>query len=244
MQATGQDKNSRAIAILGRYLGFLWLSLCLSGCIRYDLGINYQGQHRGEIVQQLHLDDSLTRFGYAATQAWLEPIEHRAKTLGGRLQHQADETITITIPFNNGAELETKFNQFFQPNAQAEPTQAVIDLPEITAHLRLHESNFLLLLRNQLEYEVDLRSLGVLSADGSPIVDSGSFLNAQFHLTTPWGAHRLDAILSPASENPLLWQLKPGEINRLNAVFWVPSSLGIGTVVIMLLVAIGIYLRP
>ncbi|NJN87191.1 MAG: DUF3153 domain-containing protein [Leptolyngbyaceae cyanobacterium SL_7_1] len=149
----------------------------------------------------------------------------------------------MIIPFNNGAELEEKFNQFFQPSAPTPSAEQAIELPEITSHLRLHETNFLLLLRNQIDYEIDLRSLRVLSRDDSPLGNANSLLNAQFRLFTPWGARRLEETGAEPPENPLTWQLQPGKVNHLNAVFWVPSPLGIGTLVIILLVAIGIFLQ-
>jgi hypothetical protein len=41
----------------------------------------------------------------------------------------------------------------------------------------------------------------------------------------------------------VIWTLKPGEINQLEAIFWVPSPIGIGTVIIILITALGIYLK-
>ena len=41
----------------------------------------------------------------------------------------------------------------------------------------------------------------------------------------------------------LVWKLKPGEINYLEAVFWIPSPVGIGAVIIALFVAAGISLK-
>jgi hypothetical protein len=40
-----------------------------------------------------------------------------------------------------------------------------------------------------------------------------------------------------------MWTLKPGQLNHLEAVFWLPSPLGIGTLVIVLLVLGGFYLK-
>lgn len=234
----------RAIAPVGRWLTLLCLGICLTGCIQSEIGVDYQGQHHGEITQQIHLDQSLTRFGAAATQTWLAQIEQRTKLLGGRFQHPSADEVVVTIPFHNGAELEAKFNQFFQPSSPSAAAEPSIELPDVPSHFRLQERNFLLLLRNRVEYEVDLRSLTLLAANGNPIVTPNSLLTAQFRLTTPWGARRLeDTDSHPPSENPLIWQLHPGEVNRLNAVFWVPSPLGIGTLVIILLVVGGMVLQ-
>ncbi|NJN87190.1 MAG: hypothetical protein HC881_13935 [Leptolyngbyaceae cyanobacterium SL_7_1] len=80
------DVGRRAIALGGQWLALLWVSLCLTGCIQYDIGIDYQGQNHGEIIQQIYLDDSLTRFGAVATETWLNQMEQRAKALGGRFR--------------------------------------------------------------------------------------------------------------------------------------------------------------
>ena len=66
-------------------------------------------------------------------------------------------------------------------------------------------------------------------------------------MNTPWGARsveKLENAIQPEKQGQILvWKLQPGELNHLEAVFWLPSPLGIGTVVIALFVAAGIYLR-
>jgi len=103
--------------------------------------------------------------------------------------------------------------------------------------------------RNQLNYELDLRSLAVLSAKGSIIVSPGSLLDLQFSLQTPWGANILDVgdnTITPQIDEDghlLVWTLIPGQLNRLGVVYWVPSPLGIGTIVIVLLISSGFYVK-
>ncbi|MEM6403365.1 MAG: DUF3153 domain-containing protein, partial [Cyanobacteria bacterium P01_D01_bin.116] len=41
----------------------------------------------------------------------------------------------------------------------------------------------------------------------------------------------------------LSWKLKSGQLNHLEAVFWLPSPIGIGTLLIVLFVVLGFYFR-
>ena len=220
------------------------LALCLSGCVQYEVGVNYANQHRGEIVQHIRLGRQLTSFSGSAAQNWLQRVEQRTKQLGGRARRFSNEELIVTIPFYNGVGLESKFNQFFQAQAQ---TAAQLDLPSIESHLKLKESNFLLLLRNHLIYDLDLRSLGIVSSEDNLLISPGSALNLEFSLTTPWGARRINTNgFAPGFEEqgkPLVWMLNAGEVNHLEAVFWVPSPLGIGTVAIILFVVVGAHLK-
>ena len=228
----------------------LLASLLLSGCVQYDVGINFESPNRGEIVQHIKLDDRLTSLSGASAQQWLETVEQRTRRLGGKIRRNSNQEVTAIIPFSSGADLNTKFNEFLQPSTQkgtakrAEPV-----LPEITSDFQLSQSNFLLLLRNRLSYTLDLRSLGVTSANGDLLVSPSSLLDLEFRLNTPWGARSIDTAANAISAerrqqgHELIWTLKPGQINHLEAAFWLPSPLGIGTVVIVFLVLGGWYLK-
>jgi hypothetical protein len=55
-----------------------------------------------------------------------------------------------------------------------------------------------------------------------------------------------ESTLNPSVEkidNQLIWHLKAGEINTIQAVFWIPNYLGIGTVIIVLLTVFAYYLK-
>lgn len=249
---------AKAIAqILRQQLGrfrVVWMmllaSLLLSGCVQYDVGINFESPNRGEIVQHIKLGDRLTSLSGATAQQWLDTVERRTRRLGGRIQRSSNQEVAVTIPFSSGADLNTKFNEFLNPSTKkgaakrAEPV-----LPEIKSDFHLSQSNFLLLLRNRLSYTLDLRSLGVTSANGDLLVSPSSLLDLEFRLNTPWGARSVntaaDAISAVRGQqgHQLVWTLQPGQINHLEAVFWLPSPLGIGTVVIVLLVLGGWYLK-
>ncbi|MCA1991621.1 MAG: DUF3153 domain-containing protein [Coleofasciculus sp. S288] len=241
--------------ILGR-LRVLWVILLaavlLSGCVQYNVGVNFEGEHHGQIVQQIKLGEQLTTFSNDQAQEWLISIERRAKQLHGKTNRLSDREIVVTIPFSSGAELTSKFNQFFNPVIKKDsPSKAVetVDLPQFDSKLRLEQGNFFFWQRNHLSYDLDLRSLGVVSAKGNVVVTPDSLLDLQFRLETPWGAKRvkrdMDALSPEVYDNgrQLVWKLKPGQLNHIEAVFWLPSPLGFGAIAILLLVLGGFYLK-
>lgn len=228
-----------------------WLVLCasllLSGCVQYDVGINFASPNRGEIVQHIKLGERLTSFsGESATQ-WLSSIERRARQLQGKVKRISAEEIDVKIPFNNGAELTQKFNQFFNPVSQSNtsPVAATEELPKIDSKLVLQQNNLLLLLRNRLSYDLDLRSLSLISNSSNVLVSPGSLFDLEFRLNTPWGSRSIENAISPDNQNrqQTVWKLQPGQLNHIEAVFWLPNPLGIGAVAIALFVAGGIFLR-
>ncbi len=242
-------------SVLGRFR-MLWLivvaALLLSGCVKYDAGVNFESQHRGEIVQHIKLGEQLTSFSSSPAQEWLDSVERRARQLQGKTKRLSDQEMIVTIPFSSGAELESKFNEFFNPGVQKGAKQtksAAVDLPQLNSQLSLTQSNLLFFVRNWFSYDLDLRSLGVLSSNGSVVVSPGSLFDLEFSLKTPWGAksvQKSDNAISPVISEQgqtLVWTLKPGELNHLEAVFWLPSPLGIGTLFIALFVVVGFYLK-
>jgi hypothetical protein len=98
-----------------------------------------------------------------------------------------------------------------------------------------------------LSYDLDLRSLELISNNSNLQVSPNSILDFEFSLNTPWGARSIElaenAIQPQKQGKQLIWKLQPGQIDHVEAVFWLPSPLGIGTVLIVLFVAAGIYLR-
>jgi len=224
-------------------------SFLLSGCVQCDVGIQFDNPNRGRIVQHIQVEERLKTFSGATIQQWLDTIEQRSRNLGGQVTRRPGQALVVIIPFTNNTDLERKFNHFFDSSdAENAPMIAKVSgLPKIDSHLTLKRSNFLLIERNRLRYDLDLRSLGVLSSDGNLLISPGSLINLEFRLKTPWGARSVasgQTIPQLRQEGgELIWQLVPGEINHLEAVFWLPSSLGIGTLVIVLLVLLGTYLK-
>jgi hypothetical protein len=242
LKASVMSSLSRILMRL-RLIGIMLLStLVLSGCVRYDLGVHFDSPNRGAIVQQIRLDERLTSTG----RAWLNDVEKRVRKVQGKTRRISDEEVWVTIPFGSGRELETKFNEFFSFNSTNAPknrSSQDLDLPKIDSHLTVKQGNFLLLERTRLIYDLDLRSLGVQSSDGTVLLSPGSLIDLEFELTAPWGARSVGATLVRRSDKRLIWTLQPGQKNHLEATFWMPSPLGIGAVVIGLLVAGGIYFK-
>lgn len=229
----------------------LLASLMLSGCVKSEVGVNFESPNRGAIVQHIRLDERLTSFGSGTAKTWLDNIEKRVRRVEGNTRRLSNQEILVTIPFGNGEELETRFNEFFSPinPSRTRSTKKELDLPQLDSHLDVQQGNFLLLQRHRLIYDLDLRSLGVLASDGTLLASPGSLLELEFGLTTPWGARNVinrskgTPIATHRAGKQLIWTLQPGQSNHLEAVFWLPNPLGIGAVAIVAIVAGGIYLR-
>jgi hypothetical protein len=233
-------------------LVFCLLTL-VTGCVQYDVGVNFESQTRGEIVQHIKLGERLTSFSSETVAEWLKSVERRVRLLDGKTKRLSQTEVLVRIPFNNGAELQDKFNQFYNPIAQTAKSRVAspleTDLPKFESHLNVKQNNLLLVLRNRLSLELDLRSLSLLSSNGSLLLSPGGLLELDFSLNTPWGAKSIETVagaLIPESYQQgkqLVWKLKPGEINYLEAIFWIPSPVGIGALIIALFVAAGIALK-
>jgi Protein of unknown function (DUF3153) len=244
--------NSAFMNSRSKRLFFLpWLCglfLLLTGCVRYDVGVNIQHQHRGEIVQNITLGQRLTSLSQVEATKWLDSIEQRATALGGGAKRLSEREMRVTVPFTNGEELQEKFNAFFDPDNSHTGSRSTPDdlkLLQLDSQLAIEQKNWLLFDRERLLLTVDLRALGVLSEQGKIIVSPGDLVNIDFALHTPYGGRIIDRETSfnPETERvgkQIIWHLTPGEINTIEVVFWVPSYLGIGTVVIIVL-AIGAY---
>jgi hypothetical protein len=226
----------------------------VTGCVQYDVGVNFESQTRGEIVQHIKLGEKLTSFSSEIVGEWLKSVERRVRSLDGKTKRLSDREILVRIPFNNGAELESKFNQFYNPIEQTKKSQVAspleTDLPKFESHLKVKQNNLFFVLRNRLTLELDLRSLSLLSSNDSLLLSPGGLLELDFSLNTPWGAQSSKTAVAGAivpesfqEGKQLLWKLKPGEINYLEAVFWIPSPVGIGALIIVLFVAAGISLK-
>lgn len=237
-------------------LRLIWLivlaSLLLSGCVQYDVGVKFDNPNRGEIVQQIKLGERLMSFSGDSVQEWLNSIERRTQQLEGKVRRPSNQELIVKIPFNNGAELESKFNEFFNPTGKKNSrpfTSNTTEIPAIDSRMRLKQNNLLLLVRNKLSYNLDLRSLSLISTNSNIQLSPGSVMELKFSLNTPWGARSIETTenaVHPESTQKgkqLVWTLQPGQLNHVEAVFWLPSLIGIGSVLIILFVAAGIYLR-
>jgi len=76
--------------------------------------------------------------------------QHRAPhpKLQGKTKRLSNQEVTVTIPFNNGAELEAKFNEFFNPTSKKNSeaiTSKAAELPNIDSQMSLTQNNLLFL---------------------------------------------------------------------------------------------------
>ncbi|MDJ1175950.1 DUF3153 domain-containing protein [Roseofilum capinflatum] len=227
---------------------YLIVAIALTGCVKYDVGVNFQSQTYGEMVQRVQISDRLHDFSQVVAEQWLESLQERTRKLRGKTQRISERELLVTIPFYNGADLASKFNEFFNPaNPQTPPEDET--LPQLTSELNLAQNNFWVAIRNHLEMEVDLRSLAVLSSEGNVLVSPGSLFNLQFALTTPWDAQPItqaENSLTPVPDpenHQLVWTLEAGEINHLEVIFWVPSPIGIGALIILAAIFGGMTLK-
>jgi Protein of unknown function (DUF3153) len=239
----GISKRARIILLM------VLSSLFLSGCVKYDVSVNFNSSNYGELIQHIHLGERITTFSGDSVYEWLDSIERRARKLEGKARRLSKEEVVVTIPFSNAEELQIKFNQFFNPNASQKDKASSVntDLPKIESNILLFQNNFLLLVRNKLIYDLDLSSLALISNNGNVLANAASILDLEFSLKTPWGAkniQRTENVAAPKTNGKqLTWSLNPGELNHIEVVFWLPSPLGIGTLLIILLVCLGIYIR-
>lgn len=223
---------------------FLALTCLLGGCVSYDVAINFPEQHYGQIVQHIALGEQLTTLSQAEAERWLKSLEQRTKALGGKTVRADDQTLVLTIPFGSGQELTDKFNQFFNPApppGRRSPDGDQLDLLNLKAELTLEQQNWILLDRNHLRLTVDLRALGVLSNQGNIILSPGSLIDLRFGLHAPLALQTV-ALAGDDLGNGS-WQLKPGQINVIEASFLVPSYLAIGTGLTIALCLGGFYLK-
>ncbi len=227
-------------------------TILLSGCVDYDMGISFDSQTHGAIVQRIKLAKKLKTFSGEIVEEWLNSVEDRVQELEGKTKRISNSEIEAIIPVNNAEDLEEKFNKFFNPtnpqNLVNSSNSTATQLPQLNSQIQVNQNNFLLALRNRFSLKFDLRSLSFISANNArDLGNSEEVLDLEFSLTTPWGFRSLEAngkAIAPKEDGKqVIWSLKPGEINSLEAVFWVPSPIGIGAVVIILFVAIGSFLK-
>ena len=233
-----------------KILLYFCLIFCLTGCVRYDVGVSFPQANNGTIIQHIKLGEQLTNFSKSEGHAWLNSIEKRALKLDGQAKRISSEESVITIPFNNGKELVNKFNEFFLPQVNKKLVKKAnknsINLLELETKMSIKQSNLILFERNVLNFNADLRPLGVISDEGNVIISSGDLINLKLQFNFPWGA-KIITNEPPKWEkddkNQYNFELEAGQINRITAVFWLPNYIGLSTIGITLFIILGFYLK-
>jgi hypothetical protein len=234
----------RLLSLIKRQLaiGFCAIAIVLSGCVKYDTSVNFSSLSDGEIVEHIQLGEQLNSFSQNAVQTWLNSIEQRTITAQGHLERLSDREFKVIIPFNSPQELVTKINRYFNSDS-TNP-----DSSQINARMQIESSNFLLIIRNHLMYDVDLRALSSESTNPKVSVNSTNFVDLDFSLHSPWGVKNVEADgniigVKHRSDRQMNWQLQPGKLNHIDAVFWLPNPLGLGAIVIILISMTGYYFK-
>ena len=217
-------------------LAIVLSALLLTGCLQYDLDIQFDSQTHGQLVQQLQW-----RGGAIATNAelqqWLELLSKRTHLVGGKTQFLTNNTFEVTVPFNNGRDLEAKFNQLFNSTN----TESPFTLPSgdpIRAELSLRQGNWIVAIYNHLNLRLDLTTVPDLAETGLPLLQGQQLVEGRVKVAAPWVHLPSGDWVSRTS-----WALIPGEMNVIEADFWVPSPIGIGALAIGLFVAVGYGLK-
>ncbi|MBF2056536.1 MAG: DUF3153 domain-containing protein [Cyanobacterium sp. T60_A2020_053] len=225
----------------------LCLLISLSGCVRYDVGINFNQAHNGAIIQHIKLGEQITSFSQAEGSAWLNGIQKQAIKLGGKSQRISKEELIVTIPFYNAEELAEKFNDFFLSELNTKVSKKNTDnLLDLDTKLNIKQNNLLFVERQILDFSADLTPLGIISSEGDIIISSGDLINLQLQFNFPWGAKFTTndyPTLTKDDHGQYNLSLKAGQINQVQVIFWLPNYIGLGTSALLLFIFLGFFLK-
>lgn len=258
MQPMRARSRSLSGRLAGQLLVLLALPLVLSGCLRYDLTLRFDHHAHGEIQQTIALSDRGAALAQPTLAPWLEELKVRSRPLGGQLT-QAPQTITLTVPFGTAADLGDRFQQLFatatspalEPSSgestSSGDSSTYLHLPgwdPVPFALAISQTNWLLASRTHLTYTLDLRQLPA-NRDNST-EPAPSWADLRFRLQVPWGLAELSPTATPPTQQDptgATWQLELGEITAIDAAFWLPNAIALGTLGIVALVLAGYGLR-
>jgi Protein of unknown function (DUF3153) len=255
--SVGRDQIVRLmkqlLSLINRRLAILvWtVAIALSGCVKYDTGVNFTSLNSGEIVEHIQLGEQLNSFSQTAVKRWVASIEQRVQQAEGKIERINDQELKIVIPFNNAQQLVAKIDSYFNPTPvdRVNPTNDLSpESSQFNAHMQMEQNNFLVMVRNHLIYDVDLRSLAIKSSDPKVSVATQNIVDLNFNIHSPWGVQSNNTAGSimgtnATNDRQMNWQLRPGQLNHIDATFWLPNPLGIGTILIVLISGGGYYLK-
>jgi hypothetical protein len=235
----------RLLSPIGRYLtiGYFTIAIVLSGCVKYDTSVNFSSLNDGEIIEHIQLDDRLNSFSQDAVKKWLASIEQRTLQAQGRIEHLSDRELKVIIPFNKPEQLTAKIDRYFNPQSSDSQSRT-----NFHSHMTIDRQNFLFAVRNHLTYDIDLRPLAIAATDSKIAVASDKSVDLNFSLQSPWGIKNGETTSNIESvkkigDRQMSWQLQPGQLNRIDAIFWLPNPLAIGGLIITLVSLAGYYFK-
>lgn len=237
-----------------RVLGIALIAIVfLSGCVRYETGLNFKDANHGEWSQRIRLEKVPSGLSETIAASWLDSVKEKAKQFDGRVNQVSEEELWLRIPFYSAKDLETKFNQFFQPPGTLPPKggywsqrdQKPLNLP---IRMQVQTRHGLFRERERLTLDFDFRSLKKLLTQSGLATRSDELLDLEFRLMTPAGTKVLtaDGVSEPLIRRQgkqLSWQLKPGQLNHLELAFTVPNYLGTGFFVVLLITLTGMLVK-
>ncbi|MGI0479474.1 DUF3153 domain-containing protein [Geminocystis sp. CENA526] len=234
-----------------KILLLLCLMITLTGCVRYDVNVYFPHVNSGMMIQHIKLGEQLTSFSKGEGDFLLKNIENQAKKLDGKTRRISKEELVVIIPFDNGKDLVTKFNQFFVAPDTDKTRKKLGEsdyntLLNLNANMSIEQKNLLLLERNTLNFNADLTPLGVIGNDGTIIISSGDLIDLKIQFSFPFGT-KLITNDYPKWEklpnNSYEISLEAGQINDIKAIFWLPNYVGLGTILIVAFILLGYYLK-
>jgi Protein of unknown function (DUF3153) len=239
----------------------------LSGCVDYEVEIDFDSQTHGTLRQVLHLSEPW-RAGQGSRADWLKQFANRARAAGAQVKLGGEgtlDTVEVWVPFNNGADLVRKFNRLLvDPDTQVFrgmpglPAIAPALTGQFATHLSLDQTNWIVALRNHLSFDIDLQALNQLSASAPGVLRQWQLLNLGLRLVTPWGlassemataevatalAATVETLTPVTIGQETLWALPVGQLSHIDVVFWLPSPIGIGAVAIATLSLVGYLIK-
>lgn len=251
MNKQNQKPIRRGLSKALSLLCCIGISLLVTGCVNYDVGVNFNSPNSGKIVQHIRLNKQLLSLDRPDVRRWIDSIESRARQVQGKVKKSNPEELLVTIPFRNGKEFADKYNRLFHsdiPVTSAIARQDNPDIIKLDSQVLLQQNNLVLFERNVLDLSIDLRGLSILTQHDKIQQERDRLVDLEFKLDTSGIARAISGgdRLAPASNGltkQLSWHLQPGQINHIEAVFWLPNPLGLGAIAIALLMILGFYLK-
>ncbi len=77
-------KNSSVVRFLLPVI--LCLTVLLTGCVDYQVGINFATPYSGEITQHVKVSEKLSNLAPSDTKQWLDSLQKRSRQLDGNVK--------------------------------------------------------------------------------------------------------------------------------------------------------------
>lgn len=216
------NRSIRLTAIVGLVMS----CALLTGCVDYNLGIQFESPNAGQVTHRIRLENDT----HPTAQAFLRQVRQQTEQVQGSFRSISPQESIVTIPFHTATELEQSFNRFFQASDQTSGQASsdrvnapVSDLPTVVSHVTIQQGNWLLFEHDRLIFDVDLSAFGLQGTE------SFAAPGTLFNLTM--------------AVNNRTWDLYSGKKNHIVTDLWMPMPLGWGTVAIGLLVGLGLRKR-